>query len=293
MRKLLTIIAATAICAAATAQKAATLDVAADEVVVRWNNATAPHSSEELRDEVVSKAGGVSRVTETVFYVFKADKEKATGRAVVIFPGGGYSRVNVGSCALAKWLKANGITAVVVKYRLPNGHPIVPLEDAQEALRYTRANAKKWHIDPAKVGICGSSAGGHLAAYTSTFTPDEEKPAFTILFYPVITGATWETHLNTFKYLLGADRSSLDQIEYSLENHVTKTTPPTLLLLSDDDKVVPPISSVLYYEALKMNGVKASMHIFPVGGHGWAGNESFQYKEQYRKYILDWLAKLN
>ena len=295
MKRLLTIIAAAALCAAASAQKPAKLDVAADEVVVRWNNATAPHSSEEMRDEEVSKAGGVSRVTETVFYVFKADKEKATGRAVVIFPGGGYSRVNVGSCSLAKWFKANGVTAVVVKYRLPNGHPIVPLEDAQEALRYTREHAEEWNLDPAKVGVCGSSAGGHLAAYVSTFTPDAQKPAFTILYYAVISGTFNTTQTGTYRYLLepGGLGSAALRNEYSLDNHVTATTPPTLLLCCHDDPGTPSLNSIKYYKALKEHGVKASLHIYPEGGHGWVSKEKLPCAVDARKQILDWFSKLN
>ena len=190
---------------------------------------------------------------------------------------------------MAQWLAKNGIAAFVLEYRLPNGHKEVPLEDAQAALRYTRKNAKKWGVDPAQVGICGSSAGGHLAAYTSTFTEDKYKPAFSVLFYPVITGTTWATHQNTFQYLLGKNRTYNEQHYYSLENRVTTTTPPTILLLSDDDLTVPPISSILYYEALKANGVPATMHIYPSGGHGWCGHDEFKYSEQYKDALSDWL----
>ena len=128
-----------------------------------------------------------------------------------------------------------------------------------------------------------------MAAYTSNFTADAEKPAFSILFYPVITGTTWATHQNTFEYLLGKNRTHNEQQYYSLENRVTPTTPPTILLLSDDDLTVPPISSILYYEALKANGVPATMHIYPSGGHGWCGHDEFTYAEQYKDALSDWL----
>ena len=169
----------------------------------------------------------------------------------------------------------------------------MPLEDAQAALRYAREHASELGIDPAKVGIMGSSAGGHLAAYTSTFTPDEQKPNFSVLFYPVITGTTWQTHMGTFNRLLGKDRTPEMTEHYSLENRVTATTPPTILLLSDDDLVVPPISSIRYYEALKHHGVKATMYIFPSGGHGWAGDDgNFKYEQEYKHLLLDWLSTL-
>ena len=278
------------------AQKTVSIKNDADEVVKIWDNSTAPHSSEEKADEALD--GGVNYVhtSETVLYVYKSKKENATGQAVVICPGGGYGCVcmkNEGF-GLAKYFQSIGVTAVILKYRLPNnGHKQVPLEDAQEALKWTRNNSKRLNIDPQKVGICGSSAGGHLAAYTSNFTADAEKPAFTILFYPVITGTTWLTHQGTFSNLLGNNRTAKMQEYYSLENRVTGTTPPAILILADDDKVVPPISSILYYQALKNNGVKASLHIYPSGGHGFAGSENYKYKQEYQTAIADWLSGLN
>ena len=257
-----------------------------------WNNSNAPHSSEETRDEELNERWHFTRTSQTDFYVYQADPAKATGQGVVVLPGGGYSKVCIAheGFEVAKYLRSLGITAVVVKYRLPNhGHKIVPLEDAQAALKYLRTKGKKWGVDPAQVGICGGSAGGHLAAYTSNFTPDAEKPAFSILFYPVITGTTWETHQNTFEYLLGKKRTQKEQEYYSLENRVTSTTPPTILFLSDDDLTVPPISSILYYEALRDNGVPATLHLYPSGGHGWAGHDEFKYSKEAKEALADWL----
>lgn len=295
MKKLtiLTILAVWSI--AATAQKTIDVKNDADYTVNLWDNRTAPHSNCETADESINERQHLAHTSSTVLYVYKADPSKATGQAVVVLPGGGYSKVCIAheGFAMARWFRDNGITAVVVKYRLPNlGHKEVPLEDAVEALRYTRKNARKLGVDPAKVGICGSSAGGHLAAYTSTFAEVADKPAFSILFYPVITGMTWFTHHNTFKFLLGTNRSPKMQEKYSLENAVDENTPPAILLLSDDDKTVPPISSVLYYEALKNYGIKASMHIYPSGGHGWAGHEEFKYAAEAKDALKDWLTTL-
>ena len=280
---------------AASAQKTVEVESTADEVVKWWNNATAPHTNEETRDERFDASNHLECTSETAFFIYKADPTKATGQGVVIVPGGGYRKVCISKgLSLAEWFRENGITTIVLKYRLPNlGHKEVPLEDTQAALKYMRDNAVRLGIDPAKVGICGGSAGGHLAAYASTFTPDAEKPAYSILFYPVITGTTWHTHQNTFRYLLGDKRTPAQQEYYSLENRVSETTPPTILLLSDDDRVVPPISSIRYYEALKRHGVKATMHIYPSGGHGWVGKNSFEYDADYKAAILDWLAGMN
>ena len=268
----------------------------ADKIIKLWNNNKAPHSNEETKDENRNNRGHIYNTSQTVLYLYKADKKKATGQGVVICPGGGYGAVCIEKegFALAEYFQSIGVTAIVLKYRLPNyGHKEVPLEDAQEALRYMRENGKKWRVDPSKVGIAGSSAGGHLAAYTSTFTPDAEKPAFTVLFYPVISGESCMTHQGTFDRLLGKNHTPYLREKYSLNNNVTPTTPPTILLLSNNDRTVPPISSIRYYQALKYNGVKAAMHVYPEGGHGWVGRESFRYHKDWQHQLKRWMEHLN
>ena len=296
MKKFFVILAAVAVAVNVSAQKTITLSLeqsGATEIIENfWNNTNAPHSNFETRDEKINDRLHFSQTSQTDFYIYKADPAKATGQGIVVLPGGGYSKVCIAheGFEIAKYYRDLGISCVVVKYRLPNlGHKEVPLEDAQAALKYLRKQGKKWGVDPAQVGICGSSAGGHLAAYTSNFTEDKDKPAFSILFYPVITGTTWATHQNTFQYLLGKSRTKNEQHYYSLENRVSTTTPPTILLLSDDDLTVPPISSILYYEALKANGVPATMHIYPSGGHGWCGHDEFKYAKQYKDALADFL----
>lgn len=259
-----------------------------------WDNSTAPHSSELTSPEAETSPNIIGSVTEAVLYIFEADPAKATGQAIVICPGGGYAVVCMSyeGVEMAKWLASQGITCGVLKYRMPNGHKEVPLEDAVEALRIMRRNAADLRIDPAKVGIMGFSAGGHLAAYTSNFAPEGEKPAFSILFYPVITGEEGLCHKGSFDNLLGADATAAQRAEYSLETRVTRSTPPALLLLSDHDTVVPPISSTRYYNALKKHGIKASMHIYPEGWHGWGISPDFPYREAWQASLLDWLKTL-
>ena len=268
----------------------------ADKVVKWWDNKKAPHSNEETKDEERNKVGNFYHTSQTEFYLYIADKATATGQAVVICPGGGYRAVCIEreGFKLAEYFKSIGVTALVLKYRLPNyGHKEVPLEDAQAALAYLRKNAKKLGFDPAKVGIAGSSAGGHLAAYTSTFTPDAEKPAFAVLFYPVISGESCMTHQGTFEQLLGKNHAPYLRERYSLNNRVTPSTPPTILLLSNNDLTVPPISSILYYKALKHYGVKAAMHVYPEGGHGWVGRKDFRYEKDWQRHLKQWLDELN
>lgn len=256
-----------------------------------WDNATAPHSNGISTPETEAAPNRIGNTSEAVLYLFPADTTAATGQAVVICPGGGYSRLAMDheGFQMARWFAANGITAAVLKYRMPDGHPEVPAEDARQALRILMGlEAGATGYTPDRVGIVGCSAGGHLAALASnTATP---RPAFAILFYPVITGGEHE-HRGSFDNLLGQDRTPEQTAAWSLQHLVTASTPPTLLLLSDDDRSVPPVNSTLYYEALKANGVEASMHIYPAGGHGWGIRDTFRYKPQWQQAVLDWLGR--
>lgn len=258
-----------------------------------WDNTTAPHSSGIVTPETEPYPHRLANVSEAVLYIFPAAEDKATGQSVVICPGGGYEVLcmDYEGYEVAQWLAANGITAAVLRYRMPNGHREVPLEDAQQALRIMMGLDADAGRVCNKVGIIGFSAGGHLAASASTL--GEIKPDFSILFYPVITAEKGKAHEGSFNALLGSERSAELDNQYSLQNRVTPQTPPTLLLLSDDDTTVPSVNSTLYYNALKENGVKASMHIYPTGGHGWGIKQDFKYHEQWQQAVLDWLRDLN
>lgn len=257
-----------------------------------WDNSTAPHSNGITAPETRPAPGRTGNVSTAELFVFPADPAKATGLAVVVCPGGGYARLAMDheGYDFAKWLAANGITAAVLKYRMPNGHPEVPLEDAEQAIRIMaglEAGATGFTAD--KVGIAGFSAGGHLAAMAATMAAT--KPAFALLFYPVITATEGLAHEGSFDRLLGTSRDAESAARYSLEHRVTPATPPTLLLLSDDDRTVPPANSTLYYNALKSNGVDASMHIYPTGGHGWGIRDGFKYKTQWQDAVINWLKQ--
>ena len=255
-----------------------------------WDNSSAPHSN---------GLDGTALNSVAELFVYAPDAGKRTDMAVVICPGGGYQHLsmeNEGS-KVAQWLAANGITAAVLKYRMPAGHPEVPLEDAVQALRIMRgettdaATAQKMKgLTCRRVGVAGFSAGGHLAAYLSTM--GASRPDFTILFYPVITGETGRCHAGSFDNLLGRDRTAQLTAAYSLENRVDAATPPAIILVSDDDRGVPPVSSTRYYEALKEHDTPASLHIYPAGGHGWGMRETFPWRDEWRAAVLDWLVRL-
>ena len=294
MKRFVTLTLLAGIILSATAQKRVVVsleDSGADEIVHYWDNSTAPHSNQIAEDEQMNKKFDMSLTSSTDFYIYKADAAKATGQGVVIVPGGGYYKLSMkyDGFMIGQYLRSIGVSAIVVKYRLPNGHREVPLEDAQAALRYMRTEGAKWGVDPQQVGILGSSAGGYLAGHTSNVTPDDEKPAFSILIYSVVDGTKRSADRGTFGLMLGTNRTDAEQESYSLHNLVSPTTPPTLLLLADDDLTVKPEHSMAYYKALKHYGIPAAMHVFPSGGHGWAGHDEWRYSEPCNRAIKDWL----
>ncbi|MCH5175087.1 MAG: alpha/beta hydrolase [Prevotellaceae bacterium] len=226
--------------------------------------------------------------------VFLPDANKATGRAVVCCPGGGYSHLATDHEGYdwASFFNDRGIALIVLKYRMPHANTDVPISDAKEALRVVRENAEKWNINPKKVGIMGSSAGGHLATTVATHSDTLTAPAFQILFYPVVTFDYKYTHKGSRHGLIGENAPQEMVDLYSNEKQVTANTPPAIMLLSDDDRVVPSQNSVNYYLALKRHGIKAAMHIYPSGGHGWGCRENFKYHNEMLADLSAWLETI-
>lgn len=218
----------------------------------------------------------------------------ASGAAVVCCPGGGYTGLALTQEGndWAPWFNERGIALVVLTYRMPNGHREVPISDAREAIRIVRDRADRWHIDPHKVGIMGSSAGGHLASTMATHNDSALCPDFQILFYPVITMDV-ATHGGSRQHLLGENASQQLRDAYSNEKHVTAQTPPAILLLSTDDRTVPPVNSVNYYLAMQRAGVKKlALHVYPSGGHGWGCRPTFAYHDLMLADLDNWLRTL-
>ena len=275
------------------AQKVVTVKTTADEIVHLWNNSTAKYSNNMEKDEVLKGRSKLYNTSSTELYIFTPEREKATGYTVVIYPGGGYRYLSF-PITFPEWLREKGITAVVVKYRLPNyGHKEAMLEDAVGAIDYLRANAEKYNIDPEKVGVYGNSAGGHLAAWISNYMPDGKKPAFAILVYGAMERNRYYNTYTANSRLAGKQITTADAEALSASNMVTPSTPPTIMFLSDDDDVVAPYSSTIYYKALKQHGVKSSMHIYPSGGHGWSGRLKWPYRQQWLGAIEDWFEVLD
>lgn len=265
-------------------------EVSAPRIVPIWNNASAPHDNGLRGDETEFGLRFIGNVTEAVLYIYPAAPDKATGQAAVICPGGGYEFVSMEheGDAFARWIAEQGITAAVIKYRMPNHHPEVPLEDVEQALRVMKGEIPgAGELSVQRVGIIGFSAGGHLAAMAATV--GRVRPDFMVLFYPVITAAKELAHEGSFDNLLGRERTEELNARYSLDNRVTETTPPTILFLADDDDCVPALNAVSFYRALKEHGVAASLHIYPSGQHGWGILDRFPYKSAWQSALTDWL----
>ena len=254
-----------------------------------WPNG-APNSNELSGAEQRQNNGEVSNVTEPTLTVYPA--ARPNGMAIIMCPGGGYSRLamNHEGHDMAPWLNTQGITYAVLKYRMPNGHHEVPLSDAEQGNRLLREHAAEWGVNPQRVGIMGASAGGHLAASLATlYSSDKSRPDFQILFYPVISMQKGITHGGSRKNLLGESPSQELEQKYSLERQVSPRTPQAFIMLSSDDDVVPPINGIGYFLALRDHKVPASLHAYPTGGHGWGFRDSFTYKRQWTEELEKWL----
>lgn len=223
--------------------------------------------------------------------VFLPAARRATGRAVVICPGGGYDHLawrNEGT-DWAPFFNDMGIAAIVLKYRMPHGVKEAPLSDAEQAMRLVRKNAQAWHVNRDDIGIMGFSAGGHLASTVATESKGDAKANFQILFYPVITMMPGYTHKGSHDNLLGKKPGKSTEREYSTDKQVSRATPRAFILLSDDDTVVPPANGVSYYLELYRHDVPASLHVYPSGNHGFGFNSSFRYHVEMRLELQAWL----
>lgn len=217
-----------------------------------------------------------------------------TGKTIVMCPGGGYTHQATGHEGhdMADWFNSQGITYVVLKYRLPQMNHQIPLADAEQAMRLVRKYSKELGVNPKKVGIAGASAGGHLASTLAThYSSPETRPDFQVLFYPVVSMDADVTHMGSRINLLGEKPSEELVKLYSNELQVTPDTPKAFIMLSSDDGAVPPANSINYYNALLSNKVGASLHAYPVGGHGWGFRDKFPYKSQWTQELEKWLRE--
>lgn len=262
----------------------------------------AASTPEDIKKTDISR---VRSVTKPALYVYQP-KKKTSDATVIICPGGGYSILAIDHEGhdIAKWFANKGITAFVLKYRLPqdelfDNKEIRPLQDAQQAIRIVRKNASKYGISAEKVGIMGFSAGGHLASTASTHFQTQVgeitdpsisvRPDFSILIYPVITFGDRFTHFGSRTNLIGENPTIEKMEKYSNDKRVTKDTPPTFLISTTDDGVQPE-NSIQYFLACKKNKVPVEMHIYEKGGHGYGLTKKNRGPvETWDARLEDWL----
>lgn len=254
----------------------------------------------------------VSKISRPTLTVFLPEKSIANGTAVVICPGGGYW-VNASGhegIDVAKEFTKMGVTAFVLKYRIPNdatmlNREIGPLQDAQQAIKTVRERAREWNINPGRIGLMGFSAGGHLASTAGThfnhanISNTEQtslRPDFLMLIYPVISFNDSIAHKGSAEQLIGKTPTAEKIKEYSNELQVTANTPPTFLVHASDDDVVNPQNSIVFYQALLQHHVPAELHIYQSGGHGFGlkqKSEQEHWIERCRNWmeVNGWLKK--
>lgn len=265
-----------------------------DPIIIKlWENIN-PRTDNGISEPEIEENGIVTNVSVPELYVYLPKKNINKKAAIIICPGGGYGKISLENegYLFAQWLQAEGITGIVLKYRMPNKHKDVLLEDFEQAIHCLNSKITEWDISADKIGVAGFSAGGHLASMASTlFSKGNIRLSFSLLFYPVITMGEL-THAGSRSNFMGENPTTDDILSYSSEKRVDKSTPPAILLLSDDDPAVSPQNSLMYYNALKENNIPASIHIFPVGGHGWGMKKDFAYHNQMLTLVRMWLEKI-
>lgn len=262
------------------------IGIHAQKIIALYKTSIPNSKPTELKDIPENPSQGlVRRVVTPTLEMYLPEKDKANGTAVVICPGGGYSVIVYDGEGIqtAKEFAKNGVTAFVLKYRLPNdsfefNKTIAPLQDAQSAIKMVRDSASQWNIDTNKVGIIGFSAGGHLAATEATHyrkalienkSNTNLRPDFLIVVYPVISMQDSLTHAGSRRQLLGDNPSQPLKDEYSNELQVDADSPPTWITHAADDNVVDVDNSICFFEKLRHHNVPVEMHIYPKGGHGF------------------------
>jgi len=279
---------------------AAGLVSAASNVIPLW-----PEGVPGKRDIGAEKIGDgyTSNVSEATLTMVSPAVDHPNGTAVIICPGGGYVRMATAreGDQYANWLGTLGVTAFVLKYRMQEyGHP-APLQDVLRAVRTLRSRAAELGIRPDRIGVMGSSAGGHLAASAGTLFDNpagrtgaamdsvSARPDFLMLMYPVITMQDPVAHAGSRKALLGATPSAANLALMSLEKQVTSATPPTLLIHTQADTSVPVENSILFYQALTRAKVPAEMYLLEHGGHGMGMREGLGTSSLWPRRAEEWL----
>lgn len=281
---------------------AATSAPAANSVIPLWSEGV-PNAKSDLGPEKITD-GRISNISEPTLTLYAPAVDRPNGTAVIICPGGGYGLLSNEreGVQYANWLSTLGVTPFILKSRLAEfGHP-APLQDVLRAVRIVRSRAAEFKINPDRIGVMGSSAGGHLAASSGTLfdhasgrtgaplDTESARPDFLILMYPVITMKDPAAHAGSRTNLLGKNPSAEALELMSLEDQVTGKTPPTLLVHTQEDSAVPVENSIVFYQALTRAKVPAEMYLFERGSHGMGMRDGLGTASNWHKRAEEWLA---
>ena len=267
------------------------------EEIFLWSNGEVPDEPKDIKERkkpTKTDASGKMRIAyvdNPTLTIYRASEEKANGTGVIICPGGGYNILawTHEGTEIAEWFNSIGVSAFILKYRVPRRDPqtphALPLQDAQRAIRIVRSNAKKWNVDPNRIGLLGFSAGGHLTVmsgvhykkktYSKVDTADDlsAKPDFLMPIYPAYLG----------------DRVNKDKLSELID--VNENTPPTFIAITHDDSDRSYYSALLY-AALKRNNVVGELHIYSKGGHGYGLRKSNNPVHTWPDRCRDWLGSM-
>jgi len=275
--------------------------IKAQEILPLWPEGVPNAKKTDIEELVVNEdSRRISQVVVPTIEIYLPSKNQAKTIGVIICSGGGYARLayDKEGVDIAKMLNKNGIAAFVLKYRLPDeatniAPTLSPLMDAKRAMEMVRENAVAWNIDTEKVGVCGFSAGGHLASTLGTHFEEANRPSFMVLLYPVVTMQDDFTHGGSKINLIGKNASKELVNEYSNELQVKDTSPTTFIVHSMDDKAVPVENSLQFATALNAKNVPVEMHIYPTGGHGFGLAANQSRLSGWPKLLVTWLKDLN
>lgn len=269
-----------------------------------------PNFIEAANEEAEAVTGGILRISKVSipgYAFFSAGDDGSRKPCVIICPGGGYGILAAQheGTDVAKFFNSIGVHAVVLKYRIPSvkhqeHKEIAPLQDAQQAIYLVRKNAKKWGVDPGKIGIMGFSAGGHLASSLGVHYNDPKlnfkgktslRPDFQVLIYPVISFGKY-AHMGSRNNLLSPDTTASLINYYSNELQVNAQTPPAFLVHAKDDKAVPIENSEMYLAQLKKFGVAGELYVYEKGGHGFGMNNKTS-DVKWTSLLTKWMQQMN
>lgn len=280
----------------------------AQEFTPLWPEGGMPNSK-GMKLEHIEKSQRITQVAEPGFYSFLPAPEDNREAAVLILPSGGYQHLtyNWGGFQVAKWFNSLGVSAFVVIYRLPTSPDLKikhegPIQDAQRAMKIIRSKAEKFKIDPEKIGVFATSAGGHLATTLATHSEDFSvikgdtlndfsfKPDFLVLVSPVISFGEY-AHAGSRENFLGLSPSEEMINKYSNELQVNENTPPSFLVHAQNDKSVSPMNSIIFFESMLEHNVKGSLHIFPSGSHGIGITNDSDLTDYWMELCEKWLEE--